>query len=365
MKRFSKHLSPHRILAIVLTVVLFGFALFVFYSQVADKGNLEKAKITEVLQLEDEQGLIYQNFLVYLYSNESSLQVRVPVNLPEVRGFEVGDVFYLQQSGSDEFAGEYHYASADRSLEFLLILTIFVVLIFIVLGTKPLVTIFPSITFLVLILAGVFNLSPEIRFVFLSILGFMAIISLISILWFYQDLVLGLISALVVIITLLFSVLLQTLLVNYTNSSETIRFEDIFSRQSLVYDYSQAKLLVTMIFVFGLVLNLMINLIKQSKEYVKAHKKTSRYSLIKFNVGVVQSQTGQILNLIFFLALGLNFMGLISEDYSNYKFIWNNSFFFGVIIDGIVAATGLIVGGYIMSLLVSVYHAGRKKLSSE
>jgi len=360
MKKLEKHLSVYRILAIVLTAVLVGFSVFVFFSQVSQKSNLEKAKITEVLQIQDDQGLIYQNFLVSLKSGQQ-VQVRVPINLPEVRGLEVGDHIFLQQITGSEFTTEYRYASADRTVEFLTILILFTIIVFIVVGIKPTNSIYPALVFLTLVIAGVFTLSTEIRYVFLSILGFMMIISLISILWFYQDLVLSVAVSLIVSFSLLFSVLLYTLLINYTKAAEVVHFGELFGQQSLVYDYDQARLLATMIFVYGLILNLVVNIIKAAKEYLKTHKKASRFNMIKFNVESVQHQIAQMLNLIFFLALGLNFLGLVSEDYAPYKFIWNNSFFLGVVIDGVVVALTLIVAGYITALFMGMYFHYRNK----
>lgn len=360
MKKLKNHLSVYRVLAIVLTVVLIGFAALVFYSQTSGKSNLERARIIEVLQIQDDQGLIYQNFLVSLPTNEQ-IQVRVPLNLPEVGSFEVGDYIFLQKITGSEFTTEYRYASADRTFEFVTILIVFMIVVFIVVGIKPTNSIYPALVFLTLVLAGVFTLSTEIRYVFLSILGFMTIISLISILWFYQDLVLSIVVSLIVSFSLLFSVLLYTLLINFTKAAEVVHFGELFGQQSLIYDYDQARLLAAMIFVYGLVINLIVNIIKAAKEYLKTHKKAARFNIIKFNVESVQHQIAQMLNLIFFLALGLNFLGLVSEDYSPYKFIWNSSFFLGVVIDGVVVALTLIVAGYITALFVGMYFHHQNK----
>ncbi len=360
MKEFKEYLSGYRILAIVLTAVLIGFSVFVFFSQVSQKSMLEKAKIVEVLQIQDDQGLVYQNFLVLLRSGQQ-VQVRVPISMPEVRGLEVGDSLFLQRVSGDESIIEYRYASADRMVEFLVIIALFAIVILVIVGIRPIDSIYPAMVFLILVIAGVFTLSTEIRYTFLSILGFMMIISLINILWLYQDLVLSISVSLIMTFVLLFSVLLYILLINYTRVTEVVRFEELLGKQSLIYDYDQARLLASMIFVYGLILNLVISIIKKAKEYLKTHKKASRFSMIKFNVESVQYQIAQMLNLIFFLALGLNFLSLVSEDYTQYKFIWNNSFFLGVVIDGVVVALTLVVAGYITALFMGIYFHYRNR----
>jgi hypothetical protein len=160
----------------------------------------------------------------------------------------------------------------------------------------------------------------------------------------------------VIVFTVVFVILLHILLVNYTNSSVVLHFQEIFSRDYLVYDFSQAKLLVMMIVTFGLVLNLILNLTGSLHEYLKTHKRPTSKNLIKFCVEEIQKEAGKLLNLVFFIALGLNFLGLVSEDFSLYNFVWNNSFFLGVMIDGVVSAVALIVGGYVFGLAVSLYY---------
>lgn len=360
MKRLEKHLSVYRIFAIALTAVILLFALIVFFSQVQEKSHLEKSKIVEVLQIQDDQGLIYQNFLVSL-NDDRQIQVRVPLNLPEVSGLEVGDHMFLQRISSSENPIEYRYASVDRTFEFTVILLAFILVVFVVVGIKPVNSVYPALVFLMLFVAGVFTVSTEVRYVFLSILGFMTIISLVGVLWFYQDITLGLLVSITVGFSLLFSLLLYTLLINFTQTTEIINFSDLFSTQSLVYDYDKARLLAAMIFVYGLVLNLIFGIVRSAKEYLKTRKKASRFSVVKFSVESVQLQIAEMLNLVFFLALGLNFLGLVSEDYAPYKFVWNSSFFLGVVIDGVVVAITLIVAGYLTALLAGIYLQQKNK----
>ncbi len=354
MEKLKKQMSVYRIFAVALTAVILVFAAVVFFSQAFEKSHLVRARIVEVLQIQDDQGLIYQNFLVSL-DHSPQVQVRVPLNLPEVSGLGAGDYMYLQEVMSGEDSVEYRYASTDRSFEFAIILILFIVVVFVVVGIRPVNSVYPALVFLFLLITGVFTLSTEVRYVFLSILGFMTIISLIGFLWFYQDLSLGLLVSLIVSFSLLFSMILYTLLINFTQTTEMISFVDLFSDQSLVYDYDKARLLASMIFVYGMLLNLISNIVGSAKEYLKTHKKASRFSLIKFNVESVQQKIAELLNLVFFLALGLNFLGLVSEDYAPYKFVWNSSFFLGVVIDGVVVAVSLIVAGYVTSLLTAIY----------
>lgn len=355
MKKIANKIGVHRGLAIILSAILLIFCLIIFFSQTIDKSQLKSAKVAEVLQIQDEQGLVYQNFLVS--NNEGSqIQVRIPINLPEVRGLQVGDKIYLEEFAGGEYGTEYRFASVDRSLEFLIILGLFIIVIFIVVGVNPSYSMYPAIAFLILILSGIYTINTEVRYIFLSTLGFMMIISVIHTLWYYKDLILGIIVSLIVGFSLFFGVLLHTLLINFTNSSELIRFWDLFGTQSLVYEYEQARILVTAIFIFGLILSLTVNIISSTEKYIAKHKKLSGFKMTKFGVESVQNKIAQMLNMIFFLALGLNFIGLISEDFTPYKFIWDNSFFLGVVIDGIVAAISLIVAGYLMALFISLYY---------
>lgn len=352
-KKFKEYLSLYRILALFLTVIIVGFSFFVFFVQTTKKGKLEKAKIVEVLQIQDDQGLIYQNFLISLGEN-LQVPISIPLNLPETSSLKVGDYIYVQKVEGDSMLS-YRYASSDRTMEFLAILLLFMIILFVVLGSKSIKSIYTSVVFLTLVISGVFTINSEIRYAYFSIIGFMTILSMISVLWLYQDLVLSIISAVTVSFSLLFSSLLYILLINFTRASDIIEFTDLLGRQSLIYDYNQARLLASMIFVYGVILNLVINIIKNTHKYLDTHKKATRFTLIKSNVELIQTKISQMLNLIFFLALGLNFLGLVSEDYSNYKFIWNNSFFLGVMIDGIVVAVTLIVMGYLTVLFTSIY----------
>lgn len=356
MKKFSKVLDPYRILAFVILSILLTFVITVFIHQTQEKTNLQSARILEVLELEDDQGLIYQNLLVSLEGYETRIQVQVPLNLPEVKSLEKGDSIYLQEIGTDETGLQYRYASTDKTLEFIVVLVGFGLFLLVVIGLKPLYHLLPAVCFLVFIIAGVFNVSPEIRIVFLTIIGLMAIVSLVTILWFFKDLLLTVLTTVVVVFTVIFVILLHILLVNYINSSEVLHFQEIFSRDYLVYDFSQAKLLVMMIVTFGLIMNQVLNLTSALLEYLKTHNNPSRKNLIKFCVQEIQKDAGKLLNLVFFIALGLNFLGLVSEDFSLFNFVWNNSFFLGVMIDGVVAAVSLIVGGYVYGLAVSLYY---------
>jgi hypothetical protein len=362
MKAIVNKIGMHRTLAVILTVVLLLFSLVVFLSQTFNKSQLKSAKIAEVLQIQDEQGLIYQNFLVTI-NEGNQIQVRIPINLPEVRGLQVGDRIYLEEFTGGEYGTEYRFASVDKSLEFLTILGLFIIVIFIVVGVNPSYSMYPAMAFLILILSGVYTINTEVRYIFLSTLGFMMIISIIHTLWYYKDLVLGLIVSMIVGFSLFFGVLLHTLLINFTHSSELIRFWDLFGQQSLVYEYEQARILVTAIFIFGLILSLTVNIISSSEKYISNHKNLSSFKMTKYGVESVQNKMAQMLNMIFFLALGLNFIGLISEDFTPYKFIWDNSFFLGVVIDGIVAAISLIVAGYLLALFISLYYKKMAKTS--
>ena len=357
MKKYLKTCSPYKILAVALSIIILSFSAFIFISQLNNKNNLESAKVTEILELEDRQGLIYQNFLVRLVSENLTINIKIPVNLPEVRALEKGDIIYLQKVGDTENGVEYLYTSTDRSLEFGAILVGFSAIILLVIGFKYTQDLFPAVTFLVLLVSGVFSLSTEVRFVFLSILGFMVIFTFISIIWYFEDLFLGIISGGMIGVSLLFSVLLHSLLINFTKSNAPVLFSDLFSTNSVINDFDQAKLLVIMIFTYSMLVYVFKILIKKTLDYRNSLKKITREKLIRFTVDTVQAKIGQLLNLIFFLALGLNFLGLISEDYSVYKYIWNNSFFMTVVIDGVVAGITLIVGGYIMALITGVYHA--------
>lgn len=356
MKKANKVFDPYRWLAIIILSILLAFVSTVFLHQSRGKTNLQSAEILEVLELEDDQGLIYQNLLVSLKGYETRIQVQVPLNLPEVKSLENGDNIYLQEIGTEETGLQYRYASTDKTIEFILILVVFGLFLLIVLGPKPIYNLLPAVCFLVFILAGVFNVSPETRIVFLTVIGLMAIVSLVSALWFFKDLLLSVVTSVVMVFTVVFVILLHILLVNYTNSSEVLHFQEIFSRDYLIYDFSQAKLLVMMIVTFGLVLNLVFNLIGSLDEYLKTHKSPKSKNLIKFCVGVIQKEVGRLLNLVFFIALGLNFLGLVSEDFSLYNFVWNNTFFLGVMIDGVVSAVALIVGGYVFGLAISLYY---------
>lgn len=357
MKKYIKSYSPYKILAISLSIILLGFTSFVFFSQLNDKSSLVSAKVTELLELEDNQGLIYQNFLVRLNSENLTVNIKVPVNLPEVRALEKGDTIYVQKVGDVESGVEYLYTSSDRTLEFGAILVGFLAIILLIVGLKYTQDLFPAVTFLVLLVSGVFSLSTEVRFVFLSILGFMVIFTFISMIWYFEDLFLGMLSGLMIGVSLLFSVLLQSILINFTKSTEPVHFSDLFSKNTVINDFDQAKLLVIMIFTYGLLVYIIKALLTKSIDYSRSLKKITKEKLIKFTVDTIQAKVGQLLNLVFFLALGLNFLGLISEDYSVYKFIWNNSFFLSVVIDGVVAGTTLIVGGYLMALITGIYLA--------
>ncbi|HRO64721.1 MAG TPA: hypothetical protein PKU78_00710, partial [Candidatus Dojkabacteria bacterium] len=99
MKKYLKSYSPYKILAISLSLILLSFSAIIFFSQLNDKSDLESAKVTELLELEDNQGLIYQNFLVRLNSQNLTINIKIPVNLPEVRSLEKGDTIYLQKVG--------------------------------------------------------------------------------------------------------------------------------------------------------------------------------------------------------------------------------------------------------------------------
>lgn len=356
MKKLSKVIDPYRVMAIVILAILLTFVATVFFHQTKEKTNLQSAEILEVLELEDDQGLIYQNLLVSLEGYETRIQVQVPLNLPEVKSLEKGDSIYLQEIGTEEIGLQYRYASTDKTIEFVVILIVFGLFLLIVLGPKPIYNLIPAVCFLIFVVAGVFNVSPEIRIVFLTVIGLMAIVTLVSVLWFFRDLLLSVITSIIMVFTVIFVILLHILLVNYTNSSEVLHFQEIFSRDYLVYDFSQAKLLVMMIVTFGLVLHLILGLIGALHEYLKTHKSSSSKNLIKFCVQEIQKEAGKLLNLVFFIALGLNFLGLVSEDFSLYNFVWNNSFFLGVMIDGVVSAASLIVGGYVFGLAAGLYY---------
>lgn len=365
MKKYLKSYSPYKILAISLSLILLSFSAIIFFSQLNDKSDLESAKVTELLELEDNQGLIYQNFLVRLNSQNLTINIKIPVNLPEVRSLEKGDTIYLQKVGDVEGGTEYLYTSTDRTLEFGAILVGFLAVILFVVGFKYTQDLFPSVTFLLMLVSGVFSLSTEVRFVFLSILGFMVIFTFISMIWYFEDLFIGVLSGLMIGLSLLFSVLLYSILINFTKSTEPVHFSDLFSSNSVINDFNQAKMLVIMIFTYSLLVYVFKILISKSIDYRGNLKKVTKEKLIKFTVDTVQAKVGQLLNLIFFLALGLNFLGLISEDYSIYKYIWNNSFFLSVVIDGVVAGITLIVGGYIMALITGIYLSSNTPVSKE
>lgn len=355
MKKLFSQLSPYKALALILTLLLLFFSIFVFYTNLSNKNDLVKAKVTEILELEDDQGLIYQNFLVRINAQNLTVKIKIPVNLSEVRNMEKGDSIYLQMIEETAGVGEYIYASTDKTLEFGMVLVGFLFIIISILGVRNLQNLFPAIIFLVLLVAGMFSLSTEVRFVFLSILGFLIILSFISMLWFYEDLFLGVISSLFIGLSLIFSVLLHTILINYTNSAEPIQFTELFGTKSVINDFDQAKLLVGMIFSYGLLVHVYDHLIKSMKKYKSEIKKVTKHKFIKFAVDTVQVKISRLLNLVFFLALGLNFLGLVSEDYAMFKYIWNNSFFISVVIDGVVAGITLIVGGYVMALILAIY----------
>lgn len=364
MKKLFKQISPYKFLAISLCFILLLFSLVIFVSQFSDKNNLEKAKITEILELEDRQGLIYQNFLVKLHSENYTTKIKIPVNLHEVRVLEKGDTIFLQKVGSADEGIEYVYTSTDRTFEFGAILLGFLLVILFVVGVRHIQNLFPAVIFLILLVSGVFNLSTEVRFVFLSILGFMVIFTFVSIIWYFEDLFLGMISAIMVGMSLIFSVLLHTILINFTQSSEPLEFTDLLSTNSVIVEFEQAKLLVIMIITYSLLVYVINKLISKAIDYRNGLKKVTKEKLIKHTVDQTQNLIGQMLNLIFFLALGLNFLGLISEDYSLYKYIWNNSFFLSVVIDGVVVGITLIVGGYLMALLTAIY-VGKKEFQTK
>jgi hypothetical protein len=357
MNKYLKNISPYKLLAIFLSLILLSFSGFIFFSQINDKSDLVSAKVTEILELEDNQGLIYQNFLIRLTLENITINIKIPVNLPEVRALEKGDTIYLQEVGDAENVDEYLYTSTDRTLEFGAILVGFLAIILMVVGFKYTQDLFPAVTFLVLLVSGVFSLSTEVRFVFLSILGFMVIFTFISMVWYFEDLFLGILSGFMIGVSLLFSVLLHSILINFTKTTQPVNFSDLFGTNSVINDLDQAKLMVIMIFTYSLLVYVFKVLISKSLGYRKGLKKVTKEKLIKFTVDTIQAKVGQLLNLIFFLALGLNFLGLISEDYSVYKYIWNNSFFLSVVIDGVVAGITLIVGGYIMALITGIYLA--------
>ncbi|HRP36701.1 MAG TPA: hypothetical protein PLS50_02735, partial [Candidatus Dojkabacteria bacterium] len=216
MKKYLKSYSPYKILAISLSLILLSFSAIIFFSQLNDKSDLESAKVTELLELEDNQGLIYQNFLVRLNSQNLTINIKIPVNLPEVRSLEKGDTIYLQKVGDVEGGTEYLYTSTDRTLEFGAILVGFLAVILFVVGFKYTQDLFPAVTFLLMLVSGVFSLSTEVRFVFLSILGFMVIFTFISMIWYFEDLFIGVLSGLMIGLSLLFSVLLYSILINFT-----------------------------------------------------------------------------------------------------------------------------------------------------
>lgn len=355
MKRFKFNysLSSVRLLAILLSLFLVVFAGYVFITQ-SSSSDLVNAKIVEILELEDDQGIIYQNYLVSISDSEQK-QIQIPLNLPEVRDLDKGDRIYLERSSLNGNEIEYKFASTDKTFQFIALLVVFGTLILVILGISPLKNLFPAMVFLVLIAAGVFNLSLETRYVFLSMLGFMAIISLISVLWYFEDIILGMITSMVVVITLIFSLVLYALLLSFTGSADSVAISELLTDSSLVYEFAQAKLLVVMILSFGLLISLMLKIVKSAIDYVKKKKNIGKFNLIKYVVEQVQLNVGDMLNIIFFLALGLNFTGLVSEDFSRYRFVWNNSFFLGIVVDGIVIGSVLLIGGYVLSLVVSLY----------
>ncbi len=355
MKKFREVLDPYRTLALVIIIILTVFICTVFIYQSKSKVDLQKAKVLEVLEVVDDQGLIYQNFLVSLEDQETKVQVQVPLSLPEVKSLHKGDTIYLQQIGDEATGVPYRYSSTDQTLKFFLILLIFCVFLIVVLGLKPLFHLFPASFFLIFLSTGVFNVSGEIRVVFISLLGLMIIVSFIFILWVHRDILLSILSALAILFSSIFAILLYILLINFTNTSEIVNFQQLFSKDLLIYDFSQAKVLGIVIIYYGLSLSLINKLIDECKSYLKDRKKTTRYKIIKYNLNKVQIELGKLLNLVFFLVLGLNFLGLVGEDLSAYNYVWNSSFFLGLIIDCIATACTLVVLGYIFGLFLALY----------
>lgn len=352
--------SREKLLMAVVFFIILVWGITVFFSRNNDS-QLKLARITEIGSLQNDGGLFYQNTTATLEDNSLKVKawfpLRIPLKDPQLEKIRVGESVYVkevQTSNADITVTSYVFTGFSRTNLLFWIMLIFLTFVVVMLGVQGLKYILPAILMAMIVVSGNISslLTGDNSYLFAFVI--LIAIAFASISLQVKNMKIALIVSFSQAATLLLILLINIVLFEKLFLSEL--FYNNLNFLDLNFYVYWRTLNTAIIFIsFGAIINATLDVAKGMITHKENVPGVAIVSLIKEGIRHHQYAVARIINVLFFVFLGLMFVQFVNFPKEKYMYFWDDPDIVHLLLLFINSATAALLVGPITAIITAIF----------
>ncbi|HLD03203.1 MAG TPA: YibE/F family protein [Candidatus Dojkabacteria bacterium] len=365
----SKNFSQELLLIFVLFIILVLIGIGTMSAKPAES-NLHLAKITVIGNLENDGGFFYQNVTAEIvdpaFSGQNTFSLRIQLEDPDFEKILTGTYINVKRVPSSvslpvtpdgESSSEtptFIFTGYSRGNTLFWLVLLFLVFLLVMLGVEGFKYILPSLLMVIWIVSGNLTFSLHGNNIYLASFAILMLLAFFSIYLQAKNFKIAIIVVISQAVTLFLILLINLVLFEKLFLNE-LYYENLNVRVLGFAEYWSLLNVVVVFISFGAVINATLDVVKGMTTYKQNIPGVTNLGLIKEGTRHHQIAIARIINVLFFVFLGLMLINLLYFSREKYLNYWDDPNVVFLILLFINSASAALLVGPVSAIITAVF----------
>ena len=334
------------------------------------ESNLHLAKITGISDLENDGGFYYQNVTAEIvdpaFPDKNSFSLRIPLEDPDFEKIMVGTYINVKRLPSsisipvtpnEESVSEaptFIFTGYSRGNILFWLVFLFMIFLLVMLGIEGFKYILPSLLMVIWLITGNLIFALSRNNIYLATFAILMVLAFFSIYLQAKNFKIAIIVAISQAITLFLILLINLVLFEKLFLNE-LYYENL-NVSALGFAEYWSLLNVVVVFIsFGAIINATLDVVKGMMNYKQNIPGVSSTGLIKEGTRHHQIAIARIINVLFFVFLGLMLINLLYFSREKYLNYWDDPNVVFLILLFINSASAALLVGPVSAIITAIF----------